>query len=508
VIIPESNANQHVIPRWMGYLKSMELNELGRPADNRLWNGQFSRPSLVAELNAYLLSREHRHGAELFERLLMAGADDLARQIAPLLVGDLRLAKPLRDIAARLLDMRQQHFSDPTCDELIRMHKRYLREYPRNGIRWVEVARLYTIKRQYDKAHDALNIAFNLNPRDRYTVRSLIRYLIHVQQEKETIKVLGSDIGKISDPWLKGIGLSALMMAEKGPKTRLFGAPSQVARDELFENSEFLAACGMLFLSEGKDKSAKSYFRTAWTVPSGNVTTHAEWITRSMLPDLRSEALSLEGKTAEAKAGQAYSCAEWSTMSDAVQEWILEEPYSTKPFRFLALASNVRGLFAECLKWIDKIEKAGRCDFGTKISKLYALLSLKQLSEADKIFSDFDIDSLKPVEKVLVLANLGLYLVQKGLVDDGLAIYRRAELEALSVSTDLSAKVFINSMVAAKIGNKTIDNSDYARLKGMAEGFKHDIGVSLLLKKIDPVLYRFDESSQKDADPKGSNPAF
>jgi hypothetical protein len=47
----------------------------------------------------------------------------------------------------------------------------------------------------------------------------------------------------------------------------------------------------MLNLSDDRSKKAKELFLAAWDAPSGSVTTHAEWVTRSPVPDLRREAI-------------------------------------------------------------------------------------------------------------------------------------------------------------------------------------------------------------------------
>jgi tetratricopeptide (TPR) repeat protein len=490
VIIQEFSKHQHVVPRWLGYKKSIELNELGQLSSVPLAAVQAEQ--FRNEIIEFQDSQSHRHGADLFERLLLANQDDLAQQIAPVIVAEKRLAEPIRNLARETLTKKGQALAEATNEEMIRVHKRLLRDQPRNGIRWVELARLYAIKRQHAKAYDALHVAIGLNPQDRYTVRSLIRFLLHINESKEASNVLGSNINSIKDPWLKGIGLSALMIAGRSPKAQLAGSPASFGKGQVFENSEFLAACGMLLLENGKDKNAKTYFRTAWGDPSANVTTHAEWLTRTLLPDLRSDALSLKRKTSEAKAGEAYSRADWSRMIEEVNEWILEEPYSAKPFRFLAQACNIRGKFEEAIDWIKKIEKIGRCDFGAKISKLYALLCLKRTVEAEEMLVEFDIESLVRSDKVLILANLGLLFIQKGSPDEGLSLYKRAEREAATFSQELASKVFINAMFATRISGKKLSEEDHRRLKNLASAFKHEVAVALLIKRIDPDLYQFE----------------
>lgn len=485
MIIQEgNNGNQQVIPRWMTYAATMRANELGPAAPP----GALVSPQLLSrldqEIDAFLVHRHHRLGGDLFERLIISGDGERAKRLAPYIAGDQRHAKPLRELAERTTRGTEEHFAEPTCDELIRLTRKRLRDEPRNGIRWVELARLYAISRQAEKADAALRIAKGLNPRDRFTLRAQIRFFLHMHDAKSAASVLGHKLDAVTDPWLKGVGLSALMLANRNPSGGLIRDPAAVTKEHLFDCSEWLAACGMLNLSDGRSRRAKDLFVTAWEAPSGNVTTHAEWVTRSLLPDLRPKAVSLRGMTPEAKAGRYFSLGLWREMHTAVEEWMLEEPYSRKPFRFLAHSFNVRGEFSDAVKWAERAVEGDTPDFGVRISLIYALLNLHRVEEAEALLHKFDVDSLRPADAVVVLANLGLLLVQKGKVDEGLTIYRRAEKDALKISGDLSARVFINSRIAAKSAGRNLDEEDTRRLMEMARGYQNDIAACLLINRV------------------------
>lgn len=75
--------------------------------------------------------------------------------------------------------------------------------------------------------------------------------------------------------------------------------------------------------------------------------------------DLRPKAVSLRGMTPEAKAGRYFSSGLWREMDTAVDEWMFEESYSRKRFRFLTHSFNLKGEFSDAVKWA---ERAAACD--------------------------------------------------------------------------------------------------------------------------------------------------
>lgn len=468
----------------MTYSATINANELGSPAPD----GPLANPKIISrldsEISAFLQHRHHRLGADLFERVILAGDLERAKKLAPLLVNDKRLAQPLRSLAERIIGGPSEHFSEPNCSELIGLTRKRLREEPRNGIRWVELARLYTISRQPEKAAAAFRVATALNPRDRFTLRAQIRFFLHIHETKSAASVLGHKLDSVSDPWLKSAGLSALMIAKRNPSGGIITDPKAIRGENLFEYSEWLAACGMLNLSDGREKKAKDFFLKAWEAPSGNVTTHAEWVTRSLIPDLRPKAISLQGMTPEAKAGRFFSLGLWKDMRIAVDEWILEEPYSRKPFKVLAQAHNLKGEFTDAASWAERACDGVVPDWGAKVSLVYALLNLRRLDEAEALLKGLETAALTPSNAIVVLANLALLLVQRGAVDDGLALYRRAEKEALKVNESFSAQVFINSLIAAKLAGRNVSDDDRSRLMDLAKGYQHSIAFCLLINRV------------------------
>lgn len=455
---------QHVIPRWMGYAKTLREGEFGKVLTVSTGKSGLP-PHLELELIKFREDPHPRIAAYLFERLLLLDFREAAKEVARYVVTTKTLQPAVRTVAERLLG-ETSPVEDLSVEFKVaaRIHKSYLRRNPRNGIRWVELARCYTVLRQFEKARDAIKIALALNPHDRYTVRSAIRFFVHVDEPKNAASILSSDLRMVDDPWLLSAGLSALMMAEKSPRKKIIIDPTRFAKERVFDWSEFLSAVGMMAVRDGKG-SAKNFFRTAWKDPSGNVTTHAEWVTRTLFPGLRKEGVGFDRSTPEARARIAFSQARWSDMYDSIEEWKLEEPYSRRPYRFGAYASNLLWRHAKALKFVAAIEElGGPVDFGLSISKIYAALCLARLSEAEAELRILEPFIQSTGERVLFTANFGLLQVLLGNFQQGLELYEKAEKLGAEISDTLKAKVFINCMVAKKWAGMVLSDKERYRL--------------------------------------------
>lgn len=480
----DDDSCQQVIPRWMEYWKSIKVGELGLPA--AVEKQSDLPPRLAAEIELFWKAPSPRVGGDIFERLLCLGETSRLQAFAQYVAGQRELSSVLRSVAGKMLGGSATFQEDSEVSRVKIAACRFaLKNNPKNGIRWVELARMYLVVGQKDKAERALRIALNLNPYDRYTVRAAIRFYFHINSFKCAVSVLGRDLTKITDPWLKGVGLSALLWAEKLPIRKVEADVARLQGDSLFEYSELVEALGMLELSRDKMKPAQKLFRAAWQNPSGNVTTHAEWVTRNIFKDLRKEATSLEGKSPEANARYYFSERRWRDAFATAEEWILEEPYSKRPYRFLAVCYNVLMRFEDVLKTYERAKAIGFSDFRLRVSRLYALLCLKRLDEASEELESIVIDELKEDQRPVMFADMGMLFYLRGKLKEGEEYYLLAEKLAAAVSSEFKDDVFVNHLVAKRMAGANIKEVDVARLKKKRENIKDDVDLEVLIWRID-----------------------
>jgi tetratricopeptide (TPR) repeat protein len=469
-----------VIPRWMTYIQSLFADEFGRLVDSG--DPRSVAPVFYAELEEFYKSRNARIGADLFERSIVMGLKNETLSLAPFVAEQKNLSKTLRAVAERVLTGAIVG-DENDYDVAIRKHRQLLAENPRNAIRWAELARLYTIKRNTYRAVRAIRTALQLSPSDRYVVRSALRLFIHLQDDEQLLSVCGEDIASITDPWIKGVSISALLIAGKAPKRKIIPNARVFPKEAIFDYSEYLSACGMLEIHFGKGNQAKQLFTGSWADPSGNVTTHAEWVTRTHFPGLRSEISHFKQPTPEAKAGVAFSQGLWGRMNEAVVDWRLQEPFSKRPLRFLANAENVQAHFDKTLAIISEAERLGALDYGMAISKIYALLCTGRLDEARSILCMIPVPDEGSASRCVLIANWALLELLLGETKTGLDLYSRAEREGSLLSLHFRDRVFIYGIVARRMAGLGVDDEQLTRVKKVVGENPTDIEIQQIGKR-------------------------
>ena len=479
-MISESNESKppQVIPRWMGYWQSIDTGELGLP-------DELSNPILSQRLgngvSEFLKFPSARLGGELLEKCFLLGVP-----IDPRLSDYVLRQKTLSGVIRKIAESRLAGLVKPSDDykTLVALHRKALKDNPRNGIRWVELARLHLILGDKAKAERALRIALSLNPRDRYTVRSAIRFYFHVEDEDGAVSVLGKDLIGYQDPWLKSVGLSALLWSDRRPIRKLALPINGVPASQLFDNSEYIEALGMLELTRDSHGAAKKLFKTAWENPSGNVTTHAEWVTRKIFPGLRDQAMGSSRNTPEANARLYFSQRRWRDAFCAANEWMLEEPYSRRPYRFLVNMNNTLMRFEDALNVAYKSSDMGPLDLKLKVGKLYALLCLSRLDEAEAELRGMVIDNLKDYDKPVFFADVGMLNYLKKNYKEGEDNYLAAERTAAKESNEYRERVFLNHMVARKMAGLVITDDEKRRLLEKNPVSEQSIDTEILMWRV------------------------
>ncbi|OPL13429.1 MAG: hypothetical protein AVO39_10610 [delta proteobacterium MLS_D] len=381
------------------------------------------------------------------------------------------------------------HNAEPVSEVDVRISKlrKWLLEYHRSAIGWIELSRAFTIKGQKEKAKRAAMIALQLAPHDRYIVRCGVRLFLHLNDFDRAFYYVNKASKDHFDPWIKATEINVAIISErKLPDMKKF-LPRNISHNELFDFSELFESSGSLELDAGNDKKARKQFRLAWENPSDNVITHAEWVLRNRLPGMRESTVLKFDRSLEATTWIKYYELKIDEAMSTAREWELEEPYSTYPFNVgSCIASN-----------------AGRPELGVDIAKrgllinpddvglynnlCYALLRAGDVPGASKHISRLKIKDGTDRD-IFHQATLGLYAFRKNNVDEGRQFY----LEAITRfkqkgKPDLQASALLNYALA-EVEARTPEYPEIAnRSLKVTEGLK-DPNVILLRKQLQDKL--------------------
>src|SRR5262249_42454089 len=93
---------QQVIPRWMGYSKTIREGEFGRVTSSVRSNADLPA-DLLRELQEFRKDPHPRYAAYLFERLLVEDWRDQAKEVAKYLVTAKSISSITRAVAERMI---------------------------------------------------------------------------------------------------------------------------------------------------------------------------------------------------------------------------------------------------------------------------------------------------------------------------------------------------------------------------------------------------------------------
>ena len=300
------------------------------------------------------------------------------------------------------------------------------------------MARLYTIKGQIKKARRAVLVAVSLAPSNRFVVRSAARFYMHTHEFDAAWQCVKKALDVNPDPWIEATFVNLAMSLDKDPKRLIRGSPKDVSPDNIYHYSELIETRGMLELESGNTQRARKDFRLAWSDPSRNVVTHAEWILRKNLPGMANSVTLDLSASPEAETWKYYSALELDEAMVAVRQWALEEPYSRHPWIIGSSISSCIDRFKEAESLARQGLLANPRDFLLNNNLAFALLRDSRVEEAEIVLKSGP-GPQTTTERPVSLATRGLLEFKKGALQHGRSLY----LEAVEESEKMNAPRFV-----------------------------------------------------------------
>lgn len=320
------------MPKWLEYPQAIKKGDLFIPKKPFFEINKTTKNSIKNDLLEFNINASPQMACRLMGAGIVIGDEQLARDMASFITNHRGVDELSIKLADKILGGNSNVERVSEIDVRISSLKKWVSEYPNSAISWIELSRAYTIKGQDEKAIKAAKIALQLAPWDRYIVRCGVRLFLHVSDFDMAWHYINRASKHHFDPWIKATEVNvALISGNKVPDIRKV-IPANLVGEQLFHYSELLESSGYLELDSGNDKKAKKHLRLAWTKPSENVITHAEWLLRNKIPWMRETAALEFDRSHEATTWINYCELNLDKAIESALEWELEEPYSKYPY--------------------------------------------------------------------------------------------------------------------------------------------------------------------------------
>ena len=153
--------------------------------------------------------------------------------------------------------------------EQIRELKTRVRNYPRNALAWVDIARHYAMLGANRKAVHSMDIGLAISPDNRFVLRSAARLHVHLGEKDRAYEVLRRSPATRKDPWLRAAEIAVGSLTNKVParlrSTRRGLSSGNVDPAHI---SELASALATLELTAGSVKSARRLFNLGLQKPT------------------------------------------------------------------------------------------------------------------------------------------------------------------------------------------------------------------------------------------------
>jgi tetratricopeptide (TPR) repeat protein len=421
-----------VVPRWRSWLKTDRSGEL-RPLRPSATPKIALTSDPLAEPTTNFQAHPGVHAAsDLIASALVVGkVTDEAIRAAHYVMAQQEAPTPVVFLAESLLageqttnDAQLSEATDEARRERVSRLKSILRREPRNSVRWVDLAWVYTALGQPLSAEHAMRIALNLGRPNRFVLRAANRFEIHRNDFEKAASLLNRDPGRLEDPWLLSAEIATQSLLERTSK-HIKIARRIVDRGGFapWHVGELASALATVELSGGQNRSARKLLKLALREPTENAVAQVEWSAPEMVqPDQLKLPFGFE-----VRARHAAREARWTEAVAFGIEWLKDQPFS---FDAAAHTSFIASVEAE-----DYASAELAAALGLRTNK-HSILLLNNLAFAlanqmklDKARESLDLAaSLEGNEhdRALLTATRGLVAFRSGRQEEGRNLYKSA----------------------------------------------------------------------------------
>jgi adenosyl cobinamide kinase/adenosyl cobinamide phosphate guanylyltransferase len=307
----------------------------------------------------------------------------------------------------------------------------------RDPFAWLDLGLLQVKSRNLKAAKKSLDIAFSLAPTNRFVLRTLGRFYVHQADPERAHALISRCPATKYDPWLMSAEIAFATLAHKKVASAKIGLSVLTSGDFSSRQISELASSLATLEMEGGRKKATQLFEKSLVDPTGNALAQAAWVElSSKFPLFQNSPNGLS--ESEADAHVEYSKGRFEHSLQCCKEWIKEESFSIRAYRFGAATASVLDLSDEAIELADKGLRIDSSLLGLKLSKAYALAIKGKYFEASSILSKLKNANDEMIQPY-VLANEGLIAFRTNRLGEGKHLYIEAlrRFKALGDSDNL-----------------------------------------------------------------------
>jgi tetratricopeptide (TPR) repeat protein len=453
------NKDRRVIPNWRSFNKTVMLGELDVPS--------ISIPKVDVSLNidSYIEDfKENRtiaHAGDLISAAIVNGVEKNVNVIDAakfILANSKTSTKSQKSLSERIVSGNSGtknnlfKLESITIDEFdscvnpkhnwgkIHQLKEIATQFQFNPIIWVELSRQYSIIGQQKQAINAMKIAMQLAPENRFILRSAVRLFAHYDDLELSHDIVRKCKFTNVDPWLTSAEISLATLRGRTSRFMKIGAEMVSSKNlSPFSFTELASSLGTVEIINGNKKKSRDLFHKALLSPNDNSLAQIEWASKiDAQLDINQSNFQVKHNF-EAMALENFNNMKLDDALNSTFHWFLDMPFSKRP---VMLGSHISALLNDKERARDFL-KAGLVSHPYDPQLLnnlgYSFALENKTEEAlDYINKAGSISSMDISTKICLTATRGLISFRTGLPDLGRKLY----LDAIQQAKDIKSEYF------------------------------------------------------------------
>ncbi|WP_343589133.1 hypothetical protein [Flavobacterium sp.] len=440
--------NRLLVPNWRDFKRTTKLGELGLHNEIRSleidnskikldWNNSKNIGVAADLINNSFISND-LFSKELDEAIKYAelNSNDTSTSLISLIAKIKSEINPKNEDSNKILEKNidsinefNSLINDNLFNKIISKTKNLTKNQIHNSINWIELARLYTIKNQIEKANKCVIIALNLSPNNRFVLRSAVRFFIHTYQEEKAIYYLKKSEATKEDPWLISAHIAtSKIIGRYSPFIKVGEKIVSSSKFSDFDITELSSSLATLELEHGSFKKSKPLLDLSLRNPNDNSLAQFEWLSKK---DNRlrfdSDFFKQVKNPFEAFAYENFEKGNFHESFYNCINWYLDFPYSKRPLVFGSyIASILEDYNASIIMCLAGL-RLNNFEISFLNNIIYALCLSNQIDQVPKYLDLINknvLSDLNNEEKITIQATLGLYYLRKKEVENGKDLYK------------------------------------------------------------------------------------
>jgi tetratricopeptide (TPR) repeat protein len=448
------NKDRRVIPNWRSFRKTANLGELDN-IKKQSSKSNYVNNSIDDYIEAWKENKTIPHAGDLISAAVSNGITDNTFVIDAanfIIANPILTTKPQQSLAGRILfkieptnllkrleNLSLDDFDVFEKQELIRKKIKNIKfeiiQFPYNSILYVELSRNYSILGQSKKAKNAMKVALQLSPENRFILRSAVRLFIHSDELEFAHDLVRKNAMTNFDPWLTSTEIALATLRKRTSRFMKKGLEMVDSQNfSPFSFTELASSLGTVELLTGNSKKSRKLFQSALIAPNDNSLAQVEWASsKDPLLNINPTAFKINYNY-EAMALDYYHNNQQEEAFENTFRWFLDMPFSKRPVMF---GSHIANTFLNDQEKSRAFLKAGLISHPNDpqiINNLvYSLALENNTKEAFEHLKNINTEGIDKSTQICLKATRGLVYFRSGIPDLGRRNYLEAIEEAKGV---------------------------------------------------------------------------